>query len=187
MPVFCSAYIATSLDGFIARNDGSLDWLDAAQARVPAGEDCGYGAYMQGIDALVMGRNTYEKVLGFEPWPYDKPVYVLSRSLQPLPGGSPEGVQWFRGELSELLALAQDNGHQRLYVDGGQAVQSFIAQALLQEITVTRIPVLLGQGLPLFGPLPAALGDVQLQLQDSRSWDFGFAQNRYSLHYNTAG
>lgn len=179
-PMPCYAYIATSLDGFIARPDGGLDWLDAAQARITPPEDCGYAAFMQGMDALVMGRNTYEKVRSFTPWPYDKPVYVLSRTLQALPD-APAGVQLFHGTPAELLAHAEQQGQPRLYVDGGLTVQSFIAAGLLDEITITRIPVLLGEGLPLFGPLHAGHTEVALHHIGTRSWDFGLVQSRYAL------
>ena len=176
----CYAYIATSLDGFIARPDGGLDWLDAAQARITPPEDCGYADFMHGIDALVMGRNTYEKVRGFTPWPYDKPVYVLSRTLKELPD-APAGVQLFRGTPAELVAHAAAQGQPRLYVDGGLTLQSFIVAGLLDEITMTRIPVLLGEGLPLFGPLGSGQTAVQLRHLATRSWDFGLVQSHYAL------
>lgn len=181
----CYAYIATSLDGFIARPDGNLDWLNAAQARITPPEDCGYAAFMQGIDALVMGRNTYETVRGFTPWPYDKPVYVLSRTVQVLPD-APAGVKLFQGTPAELIAHAGHQGQTRLYVDGGLTVQSFIAAGLLDEITLTRIPVLLGKGLPLFGPLGAGHTEVQLRHLGTRSWDFGLVQSRYALENKKA-
>ena len=176
----CYAYIATSLDDFIARPVGGLDWLDAAQARITPPEDCGYADFMQGIDALVMGRNTYEKVRGFTPWPYDKPVYVLSRSLKELPD-APAGVQLFSGTPAELVAHAAAQGQPRLYVDGGLTLQSFIAVGLLDEITLTRIPVLLGEGLPLCGPLAPGQTAVQLRHLATRSWDFGLVQSHYAL------
>lgn len=176
----CYAYIATSLDGFIARPDGGLDWLDGAQARIPPPEDCGYADFIQGIDALVMGRNTYDKVHSFTPWPYDKPVYVMSRTLKALPG-APAGVQLFNGTPAELVAHAARQGQPRLYVDGGLTVQSFIAAGLLDEITITRVPVLLGEGLHLFGPLAAGQTAVQLRHLATYSWDFGLVQSRYAL------
>ena len=176
----CYAYIATSLDGFIARPDGGLDWLDAAQARITPPEDCGYADFMQGIDALVMGRNTYEKVRGFTPWPYAKPVYVLSRSLKELPD-APAGVQLFSGTPAELVAHAAAQGQPRLYVDGGLTLQSFIVAGLLDEITLTRIPVLLGEGLPLFGPLAPGQTAIQLRHLATRNWDFGLVQSHYAL------
>ncbi len=175
----CSAYIATSLDGFIARTDGSIDWLEAAQAGVPPGEDCGYAAYMAGIDAIVMGRNTFEKVLSFPSWPYALPVYVLSRRWDALAAGAPASATLWRGDVADLARHAAAQGHARLYIDGGLALQSFLAAGLLREITVTRIPVLLGEGLPLFGPLPQ--GDVALQHLATRSWDFGFVQSHYRI------
>ena len=103
MAVHCSVFIATSLDGFIAREDGGLDWLDQANAGVPPGEDCGYSEFMASVDALVMGRHTFEKVLGFPEWPYaDKPVWVLSRTLQTLPTGLPPSVRLLNATPAEV-------------------------------------------------------------------------------------
>jgi dihydrofolate reductase len=173
------AFIATSLDGFIARPDGAIDWLEQQNARLPAGEDCGYAAFFVGIDALLMGRKTFELVQGFDPWPYgDKPVIVLSR------GGVavPERLRATVSTTAEPpLALLQRLGReevQRVYVDGGLTLQSFLCEGLLDEITVTTVPVLLGRGRPLFGALA---GDVALELVASRHWDFGFVQNRWRV------
>lgn len=183
----CSSYIATSLDGFIAKTDGSLDWLNAANATVPEGEDCGYAQYMAGVDVILMGRKTFETVLSFGAWPYDKPVYVLSRQWNALPAGAPATAQLWKGSLPALSAHLAASGVRAAYVDGGQLIQSFINAQLLDAITITRIPVLLGSGLPLFGPLADGCSTVAAQHLQTRSYDFGFVQSDYRLHYAAAG
>jgi dihydrofolate reductase len=178
-PATCRVFIATSLDGFIARPDGSIDWLERANALVPEGEDCGYGAFMASVDALVMGRKTFDTVLAMQPWPYgDKPVYVLSRSLSALPAGTPPSVQLAHDAPAALVAKAAGHGHRSLYVDGGAVIQSFLAAGLIAELTITVIPVLLGAGRPLFGPLP---GDMSLRLLGCKAYPFGFVQKHYAL------
>lgn len=177
MPLRCSVFIATSLDGFIAREDGSIDWLIAAQSSVPEGENCGYAEFMAGIDVLVMGRNTYEQVLDFDPWPYEElPVVVMSsrpidtrgRSSVRASGSSADGL------AMELAAL----GYRRAYVDGGRTVASFLAAGLIDDLTITTIPVLLGRGRPLFAGISS---DIPLDLGSSRWWPFGFVQNTYRV------
>lgn len=175
----CSVFIATSVDGFIAREDGRLDWLDAANANVPPGEDCGYGAFFATVDALVMGRATFETVLGFPEWPYaDKPVWVASRSLAALPAGLPPTVQLVRGSPQEIVRDAAARGWQRLYIDGGQLIRAFLQAGLITDLTLTTIPVLLGAGRPLFGALA---GDVALQLVATKGYPFGFVQSTYRV------
>jgi dihydrofolate reductase len=171
-------FIATSIDGFIARPDGALDWLMQAQAAAPAGEDFGYADFMAGIDALVMGRKTFETVLGFDPWPYgQRPVWVMSR--QPalhIPGNLQPAVQHSQAAAAALLQQLALQGVQRIYLDGGELIQSWLVLDLVDRITVTTIPVLLGQGRRLWGPLPA---DRAWTLEAARHWDCGFVQSRY--------
>ena len=175
----CSVFIATSLDGFIARTDGRIDWLLAANATVPAGEDCGYAEFFSTVDAMVMGRGTFEQVLTFPQWPYGElPVYVMSRTLTELPVSVPSSVSLVSEPPTELVDRLHAEGRRHLYVDGGRTIQSFLSAGLLDELTITLIPVLLGSGRPLFGPLWA---DVALDLISSRSYPFGFVQNRYSV------
>lgn len=180
----CSSYIASSLDGFIAKADGSLDWLDQANASVPDGEDCGYAQYMASVDVIVMGRKTFETVLSFNTWPYDKPVYVVSRQWRSLPATAQATVRLWSDTPAALTAHLQANGVRSAYVDGGQLIQSFISAQLLDEITITRIPVLLGTGTSLFGPLPAGAATVTAQHLHTRSYDFGFVQSHYALDYS---
>lgn len=173
----CAVFIATSLDGFIARSDGDLDWLDRANALVPPGEDCGYGAFMATVDALIMGRATFEKVLGFGGWPYGgTPVSVLSRTLRQLPEGAPDNVELLRASPAEVVEMARDRGHGSLYIDGGKTIRSFLRAGLITDLTVTTIPILLGSGIPLFGELE---GDMALRHVATRAFPFGFVQSQY--------
>lgn len=173
-----SVFIATSLDGYISRPDGSLDWLDEANRRVPEGEDCGYAAFMHGIDALVMGRRTYEQVLGFEAWPYARPVTVLSRGAPRIPAALEGKVSVSAESPRALVERLSRQGAKHLYVDGGLTIQGFLAAGLIDEITVTVVPVLLGAGRALFGPLAE---DVKLDHLSTKAYDFGFVQNRYRI------
>lgn len=175
----CSVFIATSLDGFISRTDGSIDWLNKANAVVPEGEDCGYAQFLSTVDALVMGRNTFEQVLSFGEWPYGStPVVVLSRQLKSLPGNVPATVSVSADDPAKLVQSLSAKGQSHLYIDGGLTIQSFLAAGLIDEIIITTIPILLGGGKSLFGPLP---GDVQLNHLSSKAFDFGFVQNKYRV------
>jgi dihydrofolate reductase len=183
MYAHCSSFIATSLDGFISRLDGTIDWLDKANAMAPPSEDCGFSAYMSTVDAIVMGRHTFELALSFKNWPYgDTPLYVLSTTLRSLPAKFPSTASLHCCTPSELSALALRHGHRRLYVDGDQAIQGFISSNLMAEITVTVIPVLLGTGRSLFGSLPNS--DVWLKHLSSQTYPFGFVQNRYAFAHS---
>ena len=148
-------YIATSLDGFIATADGGLDWLD--EIPNPEQSDFGYGDFIRNIDAIVMGRNSFEKVLTFDTWPYDKQVIVLSKSLGSVPNNLASPVEIVRGNLKQLVNRLHGQGYNNLYIDGGGTIQSFLAEDMIDEITITRIPVLLGGGIPLFGSLTKEL------------------------------
>ncbi|MBY8998113.1 MAG: dihydrofolate reductase [Candidatus Thorarchaeota archaeon] len=148
-------YIATSLDGFIAASDGGLDWLEKIPN--PEGSDFGYADFMSGIDAIVMGRKTFDKVLTFGSWPYDKPVYVLSKSKVNIPKELENKVKIVNGDLKKLVDQLKEVGHQNLYIDGGITIQGFLEEDLIDEMIITRVPVLLGNGLPLFGKLTRRL------------------------------
>ncbi len=177
--VKCSVFIAASLDGYIARADGRIDWLDAANARVPKGEDCGYAAFMSTVDALVMGRRTFELARSFPEWPYGRTrVVVLSSRMRSLPAGAPGTVQLVDESPAALVARLAAQGMKHLYVDGGVTIQRFLADGLIDEITITTIPVLIGSGRPLFGALKR---DVRLEHLSTRAFEFGFVQSRYRV------
>ncbi|MBC7006610.1 dihydrofolate reductase [Photobacterium sp. BZF1] len=143
-------YIATSLDGYIADKNGNLDWLHSIPN--PEGNDFGFADFMDRVDALVMGRNTFETVCGFDcEWPYSKPVFVISNSLNTIPNNYKDKAFLVNGELRDILTELNSKGFNDLYIDGGKTVQSFMAEGLIDEMIITTIPVILGGGTPLFG------------------------------------
>jgi len=167
-----SVFIATSLDGFIARTNDALDWLPA-----DGGEPHGYEEFIATVDAIVMGRRTFETVLTFSSWPFGAmPVIVLSSRPSAL--RAPEGAvcDFMDGTPRELVARLEARGLKHLYVDGGVTIQRFLAAGLIQRLIVTRIPVLLGSGVPLFGPLPH---DVRLRHVATRTYPSGLVQSEY--------
>jgi dihydrofolate reductase len=179
MSTTCSVFIATSLDGYIARSDGSIDWLERADAAVPGGEDCGYADFMQTVDAIVMGRATFDKVLSFPDWPYGSlPVYVLSTTLRCRPAGVPDTVHVLSATPHDVVECAAEAGHRHLYIDGGRTIQGFLRAGLINELTITVTPILLGSGLRLFGDLPA---ERDLRLLSSKAFTFGFVQSHYAV------
>ena len=149
-------YIATSLDGYIADRDGGLEWLDSVPN--PENLDLGWGDFMARIDALVMGRNSFDTVCGFDlPWPYEKPVFVLSNSLTEVPEEYRDHAELVCGDVREVVARLHERGYSNLYIDGGQTIQGFLQQDLIDELIITQLPVLLGDGVPLFGQLAQPL------------------------------
>jgi dihydrofolate reductase len=178
-----AAYIATSLEGYIARVDGSIDWLEQAGLSTPQGEDYGYADFMASVDCLIMGRATFDMVRTFAEYPYQgKRVIVLSRTLTVVPKGFKDKVELHGSSLTALLAKLEHDGHQRAYVDGGKTIQTFIKTGLLDELIITRVPVLIGAGLPLFGGVDNdVMNDVMLEHLSTRSYANGFVQSRYWL------
>lgn len=176
-----SVYIATSLDGFIAREDGDIEWLhNSGHGEVNKGEDFGYQAFMSSVDALVIGRNTYEKVLSFGgDWPYGKkPIFVLTSSGVEIPNAISETVSSLSGSPQEIVEELEQLGHHHLYLDGGLTIQKFLEAGVVNELTITKIPILIGNGIPLFGPLT---NDIRLKHIETKSWDNGFVQSRYNI------
>lgn len=172
-----SVFIATSLDGFIARKDGNLDWLDEANAVVPEGEDCGYQEFIDSVDTLIMGRNTFEKVLSFGQWSYGQmPVIILSGRQLSIPSDVPDTVTHSLEQPRALLGRLSSKGTEHVYVDGGATIQSFLSDGLIDEITITVIPILLGEGISLFGSLEK---DIKLKHERTRVFEFGFVQSTY--------
>lgn len=144
-------YIATSLDGFIAKKDGSIDWL--TEIPNPEGNDFGFNDFIKNIDAIVIGRNTYELVLSFGGWPYTKPVFVLSSTLQTVQERLVGKVEIINDNPETVVSLLNSRNYMNLYVDGGKTIQRFLKHELIDEIIITRIPILLGGGIPLFAEL----------------------------------
>ncbi len=170
-------YIAVSLDGFIARPDGDLDWL---MKQPTDGEDYGYEAFMASVDGLIMGRGSFEKVLTFPDWPYAKPVVVLSRTLRSadIPDALEGRVRVLSASPPQVMERLAAEGWRHAYVDGGRIVQSFLRDGLIRDLTLTRIPILLGQGRPLFGPLDR---DIDLKHIETKTFTSGPVQSRYEL------
>jgi dihydrofolate reductase len=175
MTIKTSVYIATSLDGFIARKNGDIDWLP--QTMEESGEDYGYGEFISSIDHLVMGRHTYEKALSFGAWPYpDKEVIVLSSGDPRIPDELADSVHVLNQIPGELLERLAGMGARHVYLDGGRTIQSFLKEGLVDEMIITTIPVLIGEGLSLFGPME---GDMRFELMESKHFKNGLVQCKY--------
>jgi len=178
MAIKCSVFIATSLDGFIARKNGDLDWLPGSDGAAGS-EDHGYQEFFASIDTLVMGRKTYELVLTFGEWPYrGKRVVVLSSRYPKIPTRFAEEVEGISASPAELVRQLEASGSVHVYVDGGKTIQSFLQAGLMDDVTITRVPVLLGEGIPLFGALAQ---DIKLQHESTRSFESGLVQSRYKV------
>ena len=165
--------MGTSLDGFIARPDGALDFLPAG-----GGEPHGYEEFMATVDAIVIGRNTFDTVLAFDTWPYGtKPVFVLS--TRPLPAVPPGAVvEGLSGPPASIVAQLETHGIGHIYVDGGITIQRFLRAGLIDRIIVTRVPVLIGTGIPLFGHLER---DIRLRHVATRQYASGLVQSEYAV------
>ncbi len=155
-------FIAKSLDGFIAGINGELEWLNSIPN--PDKDSMGFDDLMQEIDALVMGRTTFDTVCGFEgEWPYPKHVFVLSNTLQKIPEKFKEKASLLSGTEQEILKTIHEKGFYTLYIDGGKTVQNFLQEDLIDELRITTIPILLGDGISLFGTLPISLNFSHLK------------------------
>lgn len=175
-----SIFIGASVDGFIARPNGDLDWLPA-----DGGEPHGYDEFMASVDALVLGRHTFEKVLTFGAWPYgNKRVVVLSSRPVDVAaavrdaGGVGATVEHMAGAPAEIVSRLAASGAHHLYIDGGITLQAFLRAGLIQRLIITRVPVLLGEGIPLFGSLPR---DVRLTHIATRAFPSGLVQSEYQV------
>jgi len=169
-----SVFVGTSVDGFIARPDGALDFLPPG-----GGEPHGYDEFIASVDAIVIGRKTFETVLGFDAWPYGrKRVVVLSNSPLDLSVVKDGVVEQMGGEPAEIVAKLAATGTRNLYVDGGITVQRFLRAGLVQRLVITRVPVLIGEGIPLFGSLPH---DVRLRHVATRAYPSGLVQSEYEV------
>ena len=168
-----SVFVGTSVDGFIARKNDDLDFLP---------EDCephGYTEFIASVDAIVMGRKTFEKVLTFGAWPYgEKRVVVLSNRPIDLSVVSGGVVEQMAGEPAEIVAQLAARGIHNLYIDGGVTIQRFLRAGMIQRLIITRVPVLIGEGVPLFGPLKH---DVRLRHAATRHYPSGLVQSEYEV------
>ena len=166
-----SVFVGTSVDGFIARANGNLDFLPPG-----GGEPHGYEEFMATVDAVVIGRKTFETVLTFDAWPYaEKPVFVLStRQLAPAPPGAV--VERMAGAPADIVSQLAARGIGHIYVDGGITIQRFLQAGLIQRLVITRVPVLIGTGIPLFGALQR---DIALTHIATRHYASGLVQSEY--------
>jgi dihydrofolate reductase len=169
-----SIFVGTSLDGFIARANGALDFLPP-----DGGEPHGYTEFMASVDALVIGRNTFETVLGFDPWPYgQKPVVVLSSRAIDLSAAAEAVVEHMDGPPEQIVSQLAARGAHHLYVDGGITIQRFLRAGLVDHLVITRVPVLIGEGIALFGALPR---DLRLAHIATTSYVSGLVKSEYRV------
>lgn len=177
-----SVFCGLSLDGFIARPGGEVDFLDPGDYR---DGDMGFGAFLSSVDCLVMGRNTYDFVASAaEQWPYgETPVTVLThRPLEP-PGAIAEHIAVSDQRPEIVMSELEESGRSHAYVDGGMTVQSFLAEGLIDELILTVVPVLVGEGIPLF----ASSGtDTPLDLVRTELFSNGFAQLHYCVAHGSS-
>ena len=168
-------FIATSIDGYIADKNGKIDWLYSIPN--PENDDMGYTEFSNEIDALVMGRTTFETVLGFDvDWPYSKPVFVLSNTLTEIPDSHRDKAYLKKGTLTEILEQIHEKGYGRLYIDGGTTIRNFLKEDLIDEMVLTTIPILLGGGSALFTELP---DELKFELVETKTYLNQVTQNHF--------
>jgi dihydrofolate reductase len=169
-----SVFIGTSVDGFIARLNDDLDFLPEG-----GGEPHGYNEFIASVDAIVIGRKTFEKVLSFKAWPYgDKRVVILSSRPLDLSAVAEGVVEQMAGPPAEIVSQLAARGVHHLYIDGGITIQRFLHAGLIQRLIITRVPVLIGEGVPLFGTLPR---DIRLRHVATRHYPSGLVQSEYEV------
>jgi dihydrofolate reductase len=168
-----SVFVGTSVDGFIARPNGDLDFLPPG-----GGEPHGYNEFIATVDAIVIGRKTFETVLAMESWPYgEKRVVVLSS--RPIDMSGARGVvEQMAGPPAEIVSQLAASNAKHLYIDGGITIQRFLRAGLIQRLVITRVPVLVGDGVPLFGTVPR---DVRLHHVATRHYPSGLVQSEYQV------
>ncbi len=169
-----SVFVGVSVDGFMARPNGDIDWLPAG-----GGEPHGYDEFMASVDAIVLGRKSFEKVLTLGPWVYgDKRVVVLSTRPVDLSAAIGGVVEQMSGPPADIVSRLAASGAHHLYIDGGITIQSFLRAGLIQRLVITRVPVLIGEGIPLFGALPR---DTRLRHVATRHYPSGLVQSEYEV------
>lgn len=168
-----SVFVGASVDGFIARSNGALDFLPPG-----GGEPHGYDEFIATVDAIVIGRKTFETVLAMDPWPYgEKRVVVLSSRPLDLPGVAGV-VEHMSGPPAQIVSQLAASGAHHLYIDGGITIQGFLRAGLIQRLVITRVPVLIGDGIPLFGSLAR---DIRLHHVATRHYPSGLVQSEYEI------
>jgi dihydrofolate reductase len=168
----CSVFIATSLDGYVARQNGSIDWLDIVQRQ---GEDYGYARFWGSIDAVVVGRGTYQTALGFPTWPYTgKRCVVLTHAAFE----RRHDEEFHAGDPQPLLERLGAEGVRRVYVDGGRVITALLATGVVDQLTISVLPILLGEGRRLFGPSDH---EQLLSLVRTQAFPSGLVQLEYQV------
>ena len=183
----CSVYIATSADGYIATPDGGVDWLHTA-GNVEAdmgSEDMGFQSFMDSVDCMIMGRKCMEMISSMnltpDQWPYgDMCIVVLSNTVQEAPENLQGKIEMYSGDIQELIINLESNGCNHAYIDGGSTITSFINLKLIDEMIITKVPVLLGVGIPLFGKIKQR---VKLEKAEAKAYQNEFIQIKYSVNY----
>ncbi len=171
-----SAFVAVTLDGFIARENGDLDWIPEFE---DTSEDFGFHHFLESVDVLVMGRKTYEFVLSSHQWVYGKKkVVVMSHSLKTIDPALPPSVEITALPPDKLYQELKKSGMTHIYVDGGRTIRGFLNAGLLSELILTEIPVLIGDGIPLFGKIER---DIRVRHIETISYKNGFVQKRYAV------
>jgi dihydrofolate reductase len=184
----CSVFIATSVDGFIARDDGNIDWLESSgnqDAEMGDNADMGFNDFIDTVDCIVMGRNTMETIASFnltpEQWPYrDIPIIVLSNTITTPPDALKGKIKIYSGDLHVLLSKLEDDGYKHTYIDGGRCIQEFLSLGLINEMTITHIPILLGSGIPLLGE---TVQEIQLKQATATAYPNDLIQVHYKVSY----
>jgi dihydrofolate reductase len=185
----CSVYIATSADGYLATPNGSVDWLSEAgdqDADMSQNPDMGFNDFIGSVDCMIMGRKCMETISGFnlepEQWPYgDIKIYVLSNSVKVAPENVNNKVKMYSGDILDLMNQLESDGYKHAYIDGGTTITSFLNHQLINEITITKAPIILGDGLPLFGKINAK---IKLEKSEAITFPNDFIQIKYSVSYS---
>lgn len=184
----CSVYIATSLDGFIATNDGGVDWLHAAgngKELAVENADMGLNDYLASVDCMIMGRKCMQMIssmnLTSEQWFYGNlKIIVLSTTIKEAPDNLKDKVAMYSGDLLTLISNLENDGYKHAYIDGGTTIQTFLNLKLINEITITKAPILLGEGIPLFGK---KVHNIKLEEAEAVAFPNDFIQLKYKVNY----
>jgi len=184
----CSVYIATSADGFIATPEGGVDWLHAAgnqDADMSENPDMGFNNFIESVDCMIMGRKCMEVISSFnltpEQWPYgDTKIYALSHSMKKPPENLLGKVEMYSGDIFKLISQLEAKGFKHAYIDGGATITSFINLQLINEMIITKAPLLLGKGIPLFGEIN---NTIKLVNSEATAFPNDFIQERFAVNY----
>jgi dihydrofolate reductase len=184
----CSVYIATSADGYIATNDDAVDWLHTAgnsEADMSNKPDMGFNDFIASVDCMIMGRKCMDVISSFnltpEQWPYgDTKIYVLSNTIKEPPENLSNKVEMYSGDIIKLIDQLESSGYKHAYVDGGTTITNFINLQLINEMTITKAPIILGKGIPLFGQLNKS---IKLINSEATVFPNDFIQEKFGVNY----